>query len=304
MKVLIAHWNNVLNDIEKTLWERGHTILENIKFLPETDVLVLWNEVERSGRPIIRMAQGLGKKVVLIQHGRGETIRLFPPFNERLLSDKCCVWGEGEKERMIKVGTPAESIEVTGCPLLKHLKPREKHEGKNVVFCADHWDMGETKENLIVAKELRKLKGVNIISKILEKEHDPTIYDNPVASNRNEPGHLDIMMGVLARTDLVVGISESTFEALAEVLDIPVVIADIWTPRPCAADERYLKYNRKKIYTNASKKAKLKDLNQVILQQLKYPNELKRKRKKISIENMGTKFKDPVGNIVKVIENI
>jgi len=301
MKILIAHWNNILVDVEKALWQRGHTVLNSNKFLPETDILILWNEMESSGRPFIRKAHKLGKKVVLVQHGKGGTIRYYPPFHEKLLSDKICVWGEGEKRRMIKTGTPAEKIEVVGCPLLKHLKPRVEHNGTNILFCPAHWCSGEIDENLIVAGELRKL-GINIITKVLKGEHEPSWYDNPIISDRRELGHLDTLMDTISKADLVVSIAEGTLEGLAEVLDIPVVLADIWIPKSCAGDDRYLKY--KKEATNACKKTNLDNLNKVILQQLKSPDELKEERKKTALEDMGVGIKNPVENIIKVIENI
>jgi len=301
MKILLSHWNNVLVDIEKGLKKRGHTILNRIDKLKEIDVLVLWQESSPEARELVKKAHRLGKPVVLVQHGRRGTSRIFPPFNEKVISDKVCVWGEGDKKRHLEAGTPAEKIEITGTTIFQHLKPRKKHSGINIVFSPEHWDR-EVDENIIVAGQLRELEGVKIITKLLKGFHNPSYYDNPVISDRNEIGHLEICADVLSTADLVVGISESTFELMAEILDIPVVIADIWIPKPCAGDNRYLNYRRE--YSNACKRVKdIFNLNRVIKDQLRNPQELAEERKRIAVEDGGINIKNPLEKIIKVIEN-
>ena len=302
MRIAISHWNNVLVDVEKELRRRGHEIVKNPwQDMSRLDAVVLWNETEDSGRPYVEKAKKFGARTILVQHGRRGTSRIYPPFNEELASDIACVWGEGDKRRLIEVGIPEERIVVTGTPIWRHIKPKIEHSGLNVVFSPEHWDGREVVENAIVAGQLRRLEGVKIITKGLEGEHDPKIYDNLVMSDRNKPGHLDVCVDVLRKADLVVGISESTFELMAQIMDIPVVIADIWIPKACAGDERYKEYKR--IYSNACKRVKnIFDLNKTIKQQLKHPDELKEQRAKIAIEDGGTNIKDPLKRICDIIE--
>jgi hypothetical protein len=304
MKILIFDWNSVLTDVEVELRKRGFDVLPmdgDKKTFAKADVVVLWNETELGGwKSVVDEAHKQGKKVILVQHGRRGTSRIYPPFNEQLNSDVVCVWGENDRKRLISCGVPPERIHVTGTTIWNHRKPRVAHEGVNIVFSPEHWDIDVT-ENFIVASELKKLKGVNVITKILEGQQDPSNYQNPVSSNRNSPDHLGIVMDVLSKADLVVAISESTFELIAESMNIPVVIADCWIPKACDGDDRYKTYKRE--YSNACTMAKLNDLNKVIMKELKNPNRLENERRKIAVLDGGIDIKDSVNEIIKLITN-
>lgn len=304
MKILLFDFNNVLSEVAKELEKRGHELLPydgKKSTFKKTDVIVVWNETETGGwRQWIMDARKMKKRVVLVQHGRRGTSRIFPPFNETLVSDVVCSWGENDRKRMEFCGVPPEKIKVTGTPIFKCLKPRIPHEGKNVVFSPEHWDV-DVVENMIVKSQLQKLKGVNVISKLLEGEHNPAEYPNPIVSNRKNPGHLDICAEVLSKADLVVAVSESTFELMAEMLDIPVVIADIWIPKACNGDPKYKEYHRE--YSNACTRVKdLSKLNETIMHHLKHPELLREERKQIIIGDGGTHIENPLLEIIKVIE--
>lgn len=305
MKILLFDFNNILIDVAKELENRGHTLLQHDgkkKTFNSADVIVVWNETELGlWRQWIIDARKAGKRVVLVQHGRRGTSRIFPPFNETLVSDVVCVWSKNDRQRMMSCGVPFSSIKITGTPIFKHLKSRIPHEGYNVVFSPEHWDV-DVVENAIVMSKLRRLKGVNLICKLLEGEHEPHLYDNPVISNRKEEGHLDKCVEVLQTADLVVGISESTFELLAEAMDIPVIIADIWIPKACNGDDRYKEYKRE--YSHACTRTKdLERLNRLIDFQLKHPEVLRKERAEIAIWDGGIDIENPVDEIIKVILN-
>jgi hypothetical protein len=299
MKVALYNWNCVLNDVIDRM--RGKHIL--MKDYKDADVVVLWNEIEHAGwKERVVNSQKMGKKVVLYQLGVWGADRVRPPFNEPILSDIVAVWGQGDRERLISYGVPKEKIHITGSPLLEHLKPKESHEGKNVVFCLEHWDSdGDVIENNIVAAELRKLKGVKVITKGLEGENDGNIFDNFIGTNRFASNHMAVVADVLSTADVVVAISESTFALLAEVMDIPVIIPDVWIPKPRQGDDTYLKFEKN--YSNAVTKVKLEDLNKEIYRQLKHPEILREERKQAGIDNAGVGIEDPVGQLIKVIEN-
>ncbi len=303
MKILLFDWNNVLTDVSAELVKRGHTLLEHDgkkSTWKKADVIVVWNEVAIGGwRDWIVEARKMGKRVVLMQHGRRGTSRIFPPFNETLQSNIICAWGKNDVTRLTSCGVDEKRIKITGTTVLHHLKPRVPHKGWNVAFSPEHWDI-DVAENFIIQNELRKLKGVNIITKCLTGEHTQGVYQNPVWSDRKAPGHLEICADVLSTADLVVAISESTFELCAEILDIPVIIADIWTPKACDGDERYRDYHRE--YSNACTKVKLKDLNNEIMRQLKNPQILSKERKQIAIDDGGMDIENPLIEIVNVIE--
>lgn len=297
MKLALYNFNCVLDEVVDEIKKR-HTLLSGYK---EADRLVVWCEIESKGwLERIKYAQKRGRKVILYQHGIWGMDNVKPPFNEKLVSDVICLWGEGEKQRYISYGVPEEKIRVTGCPIIPRLKPRVPHEGKNVLFALEHWDYGDVVENNIVAAELRKLKGVKVITKGLQKENHTEIFENPVESNRFEGNHLDIVAEVLSTTDIVVAISESTLAFLAECLDIPVIIADIWTPKPRGGDDRYLQFKGE--FSEGVTKVGLDNLNKEILWQLKNPNLKKSERERATNLNGGKNIKDPVGNLCKIIE--
>jgi hypothetical protein len=305
MKILLYDFNNILVDVRRELIKRGHTMLPQDgkdKTWKTADVIVLWNETPMGGwTNFVKRFKAAGVRSVLMQHGRRGTSRIFPPFNEPLNSDVICSWGENDRKRMLGAGIDPKRVKVTGTTIFSHLKPRIPHEGFNVVFSPEHWDI-DVAENFIINSQLAKLKGVKVISKLLYGEHTKGIYPNPVWSDRKEEGHLEICADVLATADLVVAVSESTFELCAEYLDIPVVIADIWTPKPCGGDEKYREYTRE--YSPACTRVKdMSKLNETILYHLKHPELLRAERKEICILDGGVNIENPLEEIIKVIEH-
>jgi hypothetical protein len=289
-KIYAIDHNSVLADVLKEF--------EVVDRVEKADRVVVWGDTTSLERGVVNYAKSLGKPTIVVQHGRRGTSRYYPPFSEPIMADKLCVWGERDKKSLVKVGHQAKKIFVTGTTIFQHLKEREKHGGINIVFCPEHWDR-ELSENKDVAQELRKLrKEYNIVTKIIEG-HDPKLYDNPVFSNRNEPDHLEICAKVLSTADLVVGISESTFELMAQYLDIPVVVVEDWFPKTFGGDERY--YNYRRVISEASKRTNLKDLIVTIKQQLARPQELREQRKTVVIEEGGTNITNPLKEICRVI---
>lgn len=297
LKLACYNWNCCLDEIVERL-KGKHNLLKGYK---DADRIVVWNECAKNGwKERIDYVQNKGGESILYQQGVWGVDWVRPPFNRPIISDRVCVWGEGDKKRLISYGISEKKIFVTGSPIIHHLIPRAEHSGKNVVFALEHWDWGDVLENNIVASELRKLKGVKIITKGLKGENNTHIFDNPVISCRKDPDHLKIVADVLSTADLIVAISESTFALFAEILDIPIVIPDVWTPKPRGGDELYLKFEKN--CSNAVTVCKLEDLNKTIMHQLKHPEILREERRRAAIENGGVGIKDPVGNIIKVIE--
>ena len=265
----------------------------------EAEKVVIWQDVMGEERGIANLAHLRKKPVIQVLHGRRGYTQYGYPWNKEMISDKICVWGKTDVENLTRFGIPPERIVITGTTLFSHLKPRIKHKGVNIVFSPDHWDC-DIEENDQVVKVLRKMKGVNITTKIMEV-HDIKKYDNPVFSNRHRPNHLDVCAEVLRKADLLVAISEGTFEMMAQILNIPVVIANIFTPRPCNGDRKYLQW--KLPFSEAVKKEPdLKKLAKVIKQQLKNPNELREQRRSAALDDAGIEIKDPLQRIVEVIK--
>ena len=295
MKIILRSFNQVISDLGKHF--------ETTTDIFQAERVVLWNDVMPTEKSIIEFAHSLKRPVIVVQHGRHGTSRYYPPFNEPILADKLCVWGERDKKVLVDNNHPAQKIEVCGTPIFSYLKPRIKHEGINIVFYPEHWDR-EVSENKAVAKELRKLrwknKNIKIITKIIDG-HNPDDYDNPVSSVRTANNHLDICVDVLTKADVVVGIEEGTFGLLAQAMDIPVVIMEEWSPKAIGGDERYKTYWRR--ISEGSKRAILKNLNETILRQLENPDELKEERKIACIQDGGIDIENPIEKIVNVIIN-
>lgn len=303
MRICIYSWNGVLNDLALEL-AKEHKVdfkiggLQGLK-IDDYDIFILWNEVGDWGETVKKI-QKKGKKVILMQHGRKGTSRIYPPFNEKLNADIVCVWGEADKKRLISCGVDESKIRVTGTPIFKHLKLRQPHKGINIVFSPEHWDT-EVVENAIVAGQLRNVRGAKVITKCLDGEHNLGQYDNPITSNRNSPEHFQIVADVLSTADVVVGISESTFELLAQSLDIPVVIADIWIPKACNGDDRYKDYHRE--YSNACVRVKdIFKLPQAIEYAVKNPKHLREERKQVVLEDGGPN--NPLQLMVEVVNEV
>lgn len=304
MKILIFNRNNVLSDVEEELLRRGHELLPHDgkkTTWKKADVIVIWHETGLANwREWVTGVKKAGKRVVLIQHGRKGTSRIYPPFNESLISDIICVWGENDKRRYMETGTPEDKIKITGTTIFSHLKNKVSHEGLNVVFSPEHWDE-EVVENFIVAGQLRKLKDVKVITKTLQGSHQEELYDNVISSDRNSKEHFGIVADVLSKADCVVALSESTFELCAQILDIPVVIADIWIPKSCDGDDRYKEYKRE--YSNACTRVKdITKLNEEVYKALKH-KALERERKEVAVFEGGVNIMNPLENIINVIEN-
>lgn len=261
--------------------------LDEVKRIEDSDTVLLWNDVNALERGIINLAKALKKKTAVLQHGRKGSSRYFPPFNEKIQADKLLVWGDFDKRSLEGAGQDSARLRVVGSPVLDGLPDRREHDGINIVFCPEHWDT-EVEENAQVKKELRKLKyknrNIRILTKIIES-HDPKNYDNPVQSDRNALDHLSKCHEVLSAADLVVGISESTFELMAQAMDIPVVIMEEWRPKIFGGDPRYLTYRR--VISEGAKRTSLTDLNATILDQLSNPGELKEARKRVVLEEGG-----------------
>lgn len=304
LNVLLFDFNNILIDVVEELARRGHNVLSGkvtTQMIKKADVVVLWNETPMGGwDTIVEQLRKEGKRTVLMQHGRRGTSRIYPPFNEPLKSDVICAWSENDRKRLTDAGVEPKKIHVTGTTVFNHLKPRVPHEGINVVFSPEHWDK-DVVENFIVASQLAKLKGVNVITKCLTGEHTEGVYQNPVWSDRVAPDHLGIVADTLAQADVIVAVSESTFELSAQLLDIPVVIADIWVPKACNGDERYRDYTRE--YSDACVRVKdMSKLNEAIMFAVKHPEHLREERRRIAIDDGGTDL-NALDNITKVIEN-
>lgn len=275
MKIFCLEHNQIFRDIKKEF--------EVVNKIEDADRVLLWNDVLPVERGIVNLARSLGKKTIVLQHGRKGTSRYYPPFSEPIQADKLLVWGEFDKNSLLEVGQEEKRIVIVGSPVISHLKEKKEHKEKNLVFVPEHWDR-PVEENQLVRKKLKKLKGINIVTKIIEV-HDPKEFDNPIQSNRSDDNHLDVCADVLSTADIVVSVYEGTFELMAQAMDIPVVVMSDWAPKAFNGDIRHTEARR--FYSSACKTTSLKNLIATIKHQLKNPDELKEERKQAAIMEGG-----------------
>lgn len=308
MKILLVDFSDLMGNIALRLKERGHQMVVVEKCNPvlaskRFDVAVIWHEGKQGGADIVKEFHKQGKRVVLLQHGYKGLCGNHEPEIYELKSDAICVWGEKMKERINNLSNK-NKVFVTGCWLNELIKPRVKQEGTNIVYFPAHWKR-ELDENILTAIELEKLDA-NVVSKILPC-HNSRFYPTPIVSNRNKKYHLSTVLELISLADLVVGTFEGTPEMFAQIMDIPVVVANIWRTQDKLSEyagEKVWDFYHRDIDKGCTVVKDLRELNKTILKELENPQRLAKERKEVAIGEAGINIKDPVGEVVKVIEKV
>lgn len=293
--------------MKKIFWNDHNGVLADIipnfetaRYIKDADVMLLWQDVLQDGAALARAAHAYGKKVVVVQHGRNATVDYCPPHNYKLEADKICVWGQTDADRLLKAGIPKKKIEITGTTILDHKKPKQKHDGINVVFRPAHWDVPYLQENIDLMNKIRSIKGINVFTKITEY-HNAEDYDNVVFSNRDMPGHVDTCFDLLSKADIVVGNAEDgTFEMMAYAMDIPVIIVDIWESKSFLHRDIV-----DLVITEACEKVSMEDFEKVFWETIEHPEKKKEERLRVSLNEGGVGLPGkPMDKIIKVINDI
>jgi len=295
MKVTVFNFNGILDSLVSYLSFHGQ--LE--AHWQIADVVVLWQDVVGQMVDVAKTAKGLGKRVYVVEHGLLSINDYIEPLKRPLIADKFLCWGEKSKEYMLKAGIATERVVVAGTTVFDAFGPKRLHEGKNVLFAPRHWTP-DLPENLSIAERIGELGGVNVKSKIIVGEHDPTKYPNPFSTDRQEANHLKECYKVLADTDVVVTLGEGTFAALAYYLDIPVISTDEWEQKELLG----------KIYTKdiffeqvsyACNVVPIEKLKEAVMQELRHPEKGKLRRLKFLQEYCNYDGGSALENILKVI---
>ena len=293
MKIFLQDHNNILADVAEHV-----KLVDNIT---DADKVVIWQDIVGLGRGIATLAKQQRKPVIVAQHGISSWIDYGPPNRYSFVADKMCVWGPESKEKLVELGISEKKVVVTGSTIFSHLKPKEKHEGVNIVFRPAHWSALALQENTEVSEVLRgvaKEHGFKITTKAVETQ-DPKGWENVVQTHRDRPGHLEACADVLKTADLVVAVAgDGTFEMMAYMLNIPVLIPDVWVPKQFLE-----KPTPDIIYSDACGLIPFKDLEDEILLTLDDPDEHKEARMKVAREVGGMGIENPLENILKVIND-
>jgi len=295
MKILLRDHNGILSDLGPHF--------ELVKTVQEAEVVVLWQDIIGMELMIAKLVKQLHKPIVVIQHGAHGMEDYIPPLSNKLLADKILVWGEYDKDQLMKAGISPKRIEITGTTIFKHLKGRTPHKGTHILFSPEHWDY-DIEENLELYNKLKKICKKNkweLKVKVMEQHEEDRYKEHMVYSNRGQPEHLDICCDTLAWTDVVVSISEITLELLAQASDIPVICCDIAKPRTFLNNPKYLEL--KKPYSKAVKKIEdLELLEETIKGQLENPNELQKERVNTVAMRGGIYIDNPLQKMINMIK--
>ncbi|MEW6503877.1 MAG: glycosyltransferase [Chloroflexota bacterium] len=273
-KIFIENYNNVLT--------KTTNYFELVDEIENADAVVVWNDVLPRYRELIIKATLLKKPSLVMQHGLRATREYAIPYNKPLFANQIMVWGPKDKQRLINAGIKEERIIITGSEIFDDFYNLKKapHKGINIVFAPMHW-YEELNENIILANHLRQLcsedNNLNIITKVVDTKKIE-YYDNPIVSNAHEPNHIEICASVLAKADLVVSVTESTFEFLAYMLDVPVIVVDIWKPK-YHMDRLFIK-NINADISSAPLLVPLDKLNEAIYRTLENPKKFSAERKR------------------------
>jgi len=295
MKAIIRDHNGVLSDLKPHF--------ELVNTVQEADIVVLWQDIIAMGLCIAKLAKQLKKPLVVIQHGAHGMEDYVPPLSNELLADKVLVWSGYDRDQLIGAGISPKRIEITGTTVFSHLKGRTPHKGSHVLFVPEHWDY-DVEENFDIYQKLIELCKKNeweLKVKVMERHDKDRYKEHMVYSDREQPEHLDICADVLSWADVLVSVSEITFELMAQALDIPVICCEISPPRTFLNNPRYLEL--KKPYSKAVKIIKTLDtLEETVKSQLENPDELQAERRDVTLLRGGIHIEDPLQKMIEAIK--
>jgi hypothetical protein len=334
-KIYLRNFNGVLDGIEKSKeFELVNDPRDCDAIVVWQDVRGEFAEVARINQKYLK------KPLIVVQHGAGATRDYEHPENFPMLADKFCCWGQADYDRLVRQGrkdkavltgcpllnqlTPKEphiGKNVVFCPIVaEHEEPSNLivyYELKKAELDYAQKKMLDNKEALqkvwrpVTLNPENKLAETwipyydistefRLISK-LTPIHDKSLYTgSQVLTNVVSPTHIADCVKLLANTDVVVGMVESTFQMLAMAMDIPVVICEEWKFKLYAGRDYS---NCDHIKTDAVTYCETKDLRKVVEQELSNPERLKEERKKIVLRELGNE-PDPDKNIIKTIKEL
>jgi hypothetical protein len=291
MKIYIENFNGILDGLIPSVRK---DLVSNWR---GADTIVLWQDVIGQCESIASQAKMMGKRVIVAEHGLLSINDYIKPLNRPMLADKFMAWGNWTKQWLTNSGIPENKIVVTGTLLTNKNVERHKHNDKRVLFAPRHWS-GEIQENLDVANELRRSK-YSVFSKLLEGENNPANYPHPMSSNRQGMNHIETCFDVLSWADVVVGIGEGTFGALAHLMDIPYISVDNWEEKELLGKT----YSRKEFNRQVSKacfRVPIDILNDQIDMLIKNPKMGAKNRRWFRKECLNIDG-NPLSNMLKVI---
>jgi len=278
--------------------------------------------------------------LIVIQHGRAATNDYLPPNKFPMHATKFCCWGINDYERLERAGFVDRAV-ITGSPLVDFLKPKEPHEGKNIVF-VPVISMHEEPENIEAYWHLKQIeikrssqklsscrdklkdkwnawlveptsategtipyynfnRNWRLVAKITDLHDKKLYFGDIVQTNPANKQHLLNTIRLMQVTDCVVGIEEGTFQLLAMAMGIPVVMVDGFKYKEYGG----IDYSSvEMVKTDGVRRVNLSDVEKTIDEELANPQALEEQRKKVVSEELHDGSSNPTENIVNVIKGV
>ena len=186
-----------------------------------SDIVFLWSDWPF--RNEVKTLQGLGKKVIVYEHGFGAMFDY--ELNDREpIADGYIVLGQESKESLIRVGVDPKRIIVTGNPIYDGIK-KTKHTGNEALFVALHWVRDVRYYNQTVFEQLKgAYPQFNWTVKLMEKTG--AVVANKKWISNSDGNILEEIKERLVDYDMVFTPKPSTFESFARLMGIPVYVID------------------------------------------------------------------------------
>lgn len=335
-RIYCRNFNGVMDGIIKS------DEFEKVDDPRNCDCIVLWQDVRGEFAELARINKKyLHKPLVVVQHGAGGTRDYEHPENFPFMSDKFCCWGQADYERLVRQGNGDKAV-ITGSTLINQIKPIEKHEDKNIVFCpivAEH----EEPANLIVFYELKKMEldhsQTNIIKykEELQKIWKPSILNPENTLGENNIPYYDInrnfrliskltpmhdkslYLGSVCETNVM---SPTHIEGCIKLLtntDVVVGMVEstfqmlamaMGIPVVICKEWEFKFYagkdvsNIDHIKTNAVTYCDIGNLREAVEGELANPERLVKERKEVVLREFGDITSDPNSKIIKVIKDL
>ena len=186
-----------------------------------SDIVFLWSDWPF--RNEVKTLQGLGKKVIVYEHGFGAMFDY--ELNDREpIADGFMVLGQKSKESLERVGVDPGKILVTGNPIYDDIK-KAKHVGREALLVALHWVRDVRYYNQMVFEQLKNAyPQFNWTVKLMEKTG--TVVANKKWITNSDGNILEEIKERLVDYDMVFTPRPSTFESFARLMGIPVYVVD------------------------------------------------------------------------------
>jgi hypothetical protein len=335
IKAYIRNFNGIMDGILKS------DELERVTDPRDCQVIVVWQDVRGEYAELARInKEYLHKPLIVVQHGAGATRDYEHPENFPLIADKFCCWGSHDYDRLIKQGRASQAV-LTGCPLMNQIKPKEKHDDKNIVFVpiiTTH----EEPANLATFYELKKTELDYSQKNILKHKEElikawrPSVFipsekldeTNIPYSHINNDFRLISKLTPIHDKNLYLGsVCETTVGSPTHIEDCvklltntDVVVGMVEStfqllamamdiPVVICKEWEFKLYAGKDytkcdhLITDGATYADLGDLRRVVEQELSNPERLKEERKNTVLRELGD-FADPDKNIINVIKEL